>query len=150
MSAFNPEQFMSTTTTDAHETKMIRIADGVYKGQISKVDYRTIAAKDANPERVIMEVTWDVLDEAVKKATGMAKPTVRQSIWLDIIDGKLETGPGKNIGLGQLREALGQNKPGKPWAPAHLNGGMATISVKAKLNKSDGESYPEVNKVAKV
>jgi hypothetical protein len=152
MNTFNAEQFMGTTTKDVHETKIITVPDGVYKGQITKLDFRTIAAKDTNPERIIMEVLWEILDSdgKLKKITGLEKNTVRQSIWLDMHEGKLEVGPGKNIGLGRLREAVGQNKPGKEWAPSHLNQQMATIQVKGQLNKMDNEIYAQVSRVSKL
>jgi hypothetical protein len=150
MSIFNPDTFLGATTTEALDTKVPRVPDGIWKGQVKSLNFRTLEASADKGERTIMEVTWSILDESVKKETGLPEPTVRQTIWLDLdAQGKLAAGAGKNVSIGRLREALGQNKPGKPWAPAHLVGGMAKVSVKSTVNKRDGETYSEVDKVAK-
>ena len=150
MSTFSAEQFMQGSVTDAHDTVVPRVPDGIYLAQVNKLDFRTLEANGDNPERTIMEVTWNILDEKVAKLTGIANPIVRQSIWLDLdAQGKLLTTSGKNVGLGRLRDALGQNKAGKPWAPNMLVGGSARVSVKGILNKKDGETYSQVDKVTK-
>jgi hypothetical protein len=149
MSIFNPDQFLAASVTTAHDTKIARVPDGIYDGQVKKLEFRTLEASADNPERTIMEVIWSVLDPKVKEITGIEEPTVRQSIWLDLgPTGALLTDKGKNVGLGKLREALGQNKQGKAWAPSHLVGGRAKISVKGVTNKKDGEIYAQVEKVA--
>ncbi len=151
MSTFNPEQFMSTTITDKLDNVLIPVPDGPHRAQITKIDYRTLDAKDNNPERTLMEISWEVTDEKVKKLTGLEKPTARQTIWLDLTaEGQLATGAGKNIGLGALREAVGQNKPGKPWSPSHLMNAIATILVKGEKDKTNPEVvYARVTRVSK-
>lgn len=68
----------------------------------------------------------------------MAEPSVRQTLWLDTTEsGGLDFGKGKNVGLGRLREALGQNAPGKPWAPGMLVGGVAKVKVSHSIDKRD-------------
>ncbi|MGH2638967.1 MAG: hypothetical protein ACRDF4_06765, partial [Rhabdochlamydiaceae bacterium] len=39
--------------------------------------------------------------------------------------GAIDFGKGKNVGLGRLREALGQNKIGKPWSFNMIRGSLA-------------------------
>jgi hypothetical protein len=55
---------------------------------------------------------------------------------------------GKNVSLGKLREAVGQNKPGKPWSPAHLNGAQLDVLVTHRADKDTGDIYAEVKRVA--
>lgn len=141
-STFNPDAFMTTTTTESLSTQLLPwpLNDDGYTAAIKSVNIRT--AK----ERQILDVVWTTDDEAVKKATGLPEPTVRQSIFLDLTDsGVLDVSKGKNIQLGRLREALGQNKAGKPWAPAQLIGAVAKLIVSHRM---DGETtYTDVKSV---
>ena len=71
----------------------------------------------------------------------MAEPTVRQTIWLDLTEsGSLDFGKGRNVGLGRLRDALGQNETGKPWQPGMMVGGVAKIKVTHSIDKRDNET----------
>jgi hypothetical protein len=98
-----------------------------------------------------MEISWEVTDDKIKKLTGIDHPIAKQSIWLDLTsEGQLDKGPGKNVALGALREAVGQNKPGKAWAPSHLNNAVATILVKGEKDKSNPDiTYARVTRVSK-
>jgi hypothetical protein len=148
-SSFNPDQFLSTSVSEANDTKLILVPVGVVQSaQVSKLDLRKLDANDQNPERFILEVIWIALDESVKKETGLDKPTVRQSIWLDTLpSGALDMGKGKNVGLGRLREAVGQNKAGKSWAMNMLNGATASLLIEHVLNKKDEQTYAQVKRV---
>ena len=150
MSTFNAEEFLSTTSNEAIDTKIVPIPEGDHKAQITKIGVRSIDT--AEGARSILDLTWEVLDENVKKATGMEKPTARQSIFLDLTEqGSLDFGKGKNRALGLVREALGQNKPGKSWAPRMLENQMATIKIAHRPDKNDPENiFSDVKKVTKV
>lgn len=80
----------------------------------------------------------------------MAEPTVYQTIWLDISgSGGLDTSKGKNVGLGKLRDALGQNREGQPWSPGMLVGQVALIRVGHSIDKRDNVTVQaEVKAVA--
>jgi len=53
---------------------------------------------------------------------------------------------GKNIGLGRIREALGMNKPGEPFAFSMIAGRMAKVIVS---HRPVGEDlFPEIKKIA--
>jgi hypothetical protein len=70
---------------------------------------------------------------------------------LDFDDtGKLVNGPNRNVALGQLREALGQNKPG--WTPQQLLGAGPFIGrVKHTSSKTNPEQkFAEVVKAGKI
>jgi len=78
------------------------------------------------------------------------EPKVRQSLMLDVrADGALEFGKGKNVGLGRVREALGQNSTGRPWSFPMLGGQLAKVKVKHRLDTATGRTYVEVTDVAK-
>jgi len=104
---------------------------------------------------VVLDINWEIVDDEKKanvvEVTGMANPRVKQSIFLDVIRGSddqvtgLAMGKGKNIGLGRLREALGQNDGKKKWSFKHLVGAMARVAVSHRSGQN-GEEYAEVKR----
>lgn len=112
---------------------------------------RHLEGKDGRPSRLILEVPCIVLDENVKAQLGREKVTVRKSIWLDIgSDGRtLLTGEGKNVDLGRLREALGQNaEPG--WTFARLPGAGPFKGQVTHRSGSNVDVFAEVGRVARL
>lgn len=141
MSEFNAEQFMETEVEGQLETEFTPIPEAEYPGYIKEVRPDTTAK--GSP---LMELTWVVDDQEVRDLIGMDEPTCRQTIWLDMNEqGGLEFGKNKNVSLGKLREALGQND-GKPWSPLMLKGQPAVINVKHRLG-SEGGIFSEVKGV---
>jgi hypothetical protein len=59
----------------------------------------------------------------------------------------MERGTGKNIQLGRVRAALGQNDENKPWKFSMLVGAAAKIKVEHSPNLKDPDS-PYANVVA--
>ena len=156
MSVFNPEQFAQTQFKGEIDTKIIPIPAGDYRGQISKWELKKINTKEG--ERGILELTWDILDEAVKKATGFNKPSSRQGIFLDLTaDGKSldfskdSEGRQKNRSLGVVLEAVGID-PAKGWRFQQLQDKLATVKVTHRPNENDPDAppYSEIKKVAKL
>lgn len=139
---FDPDTFASTPVEGELDTKFTPVPPNEYTAAITKYDFRT--PKDS----VIMDVYWSVDDEEAKEATGMEEPTVRQSVFLDVTsEGGLDMGKGKNIQLGRLREALGQNGP-DPWTPDMLVGAVARIKV--EHSQHNGNTHANVTSVSKI
>lgn len=148
MSTFDPDTFMATSFTEANETKFATVPEGEYLAVIDKVEANTWQSKDGMKSGLRLDVTWKIDDAHVAEVTGVASPTVRQGIMLDMTEsGGLANGPGKNINLGRLREAVGQNTPGKPWSPQMLLGQPARVSVKHRIWEDN--IFAEVKGVAK-
>lgn len=147
MSTFDPTAFMNASTTEASDTQYLQVPEGEYQASIKEVTPRTTQTGKA-----LLSIRWTVDDEGARVATGMAEPSVQGTIWLDVKDdGTLDMSKGKNIGLGKLRDALGQNAPGKPWSPAMLVGGVAKIKVAHSIDKRDNATInAEVKAVAKL
>ena len=147
MSSFNPESFMNASVTESNSTQYEQVPEGDFQAAIDTVTPRTTGTGKA-----LLSVKWKVDDEGVRTQTGMAEPSVFQTIWLDVTEsGGLDFGRGKNVQLGKLREALGQNTPGKPWAPGMLVGGVAKVKVKHSIDKRDGVTInAEVSGVTKL
>lgn len=142
MSTFDPDSFMNSSTTDANDTRYTPVPEDDYPAAIDKVEAGTAGGKP------VLNVTWKITDDRIKAALGMESASVRQTIWLDITEqGGLDGGKGKNVGLGKLRDALGQNTPGKPWSPGMLMGQVAQIKVAHRSGKEPGEVFADVKAV---
>jgi hypothetical protein len=151
---FDPQIFMQTTVNEALSTAYINVPEGEYSacvGEIGESNLREIQTKDG--PRVVLDVPWLINDERVAEITHKKESRVRQSVFLDVIqdtNGKiigLDMSKGANVQLGKLREVLGQNQPGKPWAFGMLTGNMAIVEVTHTI---DGEKvYANVTSVRK-
>lgn len=143
---FNPDDFLSGTVTGEMATSMEPVPEGEYPALI-----KDVAARQTQSEKgtfTILDITWQIDDPAVAEAVGMDSPTVRQSIFLDTTEsGGLDLGKGKNVQLGRLREAVGQNDSG-PWSPSHLAGQVAKVRVAHRLY--EGRIFADVKGVSAV
>ena len=147
---FDPNQFLDLQITEANDTKVIPVPVGEFTAVADKAECRTWQSKkDPSKSGVTLEVTWAIDDQGVKDLLGRDQVTVRQGIMLDLTEeGGLDMGKGRNVGLGRLREALGLNVPGQPFAFSMIPGRMAKIKVDHRI---DGENvYAEVKGAAKL
>lgn len=148
MSTFNPDQFLGTTTEEIGSTKYTQVPEGERLGQVTKVDAREINSEKTGQTYTILEVTWAFSDEESKRVTGQDSPTARQTLFVDRKpDGGLDFGINKNIQLSRLREAVGQARTGRAWAPSHLIGATAICLVSHGMDQN-GDPRAEVKRVA--
>jgi len=143
---FDPVQFADQVITESLDTKLVPIPIGSYQAVAEKFQIRQNAGKkDPTQVYVSLDITWEILDENVKAAINRDKATVTQGILIDIDNGRLAVGPGKNIGLGKLREALSLNIPGEPFSLAMIPGRMAKVTIMHE--PYNGEIYSKVKTV---
>lgn len=131
---FDPDLFMSQEVEQEMETKYTPVPDGDY---ISTIDEK-IELKEVNGSPVID--LYHVIDAPeLAESMGMERISVKQSLFLDIDSGgALAFGANKNVKLGKLREALGQNNPGQGWNINMLAGaGPLRIKVGSRPDKND-------------
>lgn len=148
MSTFNPEQFLGTTTEEIGSTKYTQVPEGERLGQVTKVDAREVNSERTGQTYTVLELTWSFNDEESKRVTGLENPSARQTIFVDRkADGSLDFGVNKNIQLSRLREAVGQARTGRPWAPSHLIGATAICLVSHGMDQQ-GDPRAEVRRVA--
>ena len=136
---FDPEAFMNTPVEGANATKLIPVPVGEYAATVKTVTQPRVVQTKNGPS-VVLNVVWEPQDEdgRIADATKRDGATVRQTLWLDIgADGKVAQGEGVNLGLGRLREALKQNKEGKNWTPAQMEGAAARIKVTHEARRDD-------------
>lgn len=150
MSAFDKEAFLAKSTKSDFATKMTPIPEGEYTAQIAEVDARQQRGKEGN-EFVVLDVTWEIIGkEDLAKQLNRRQLTCRQGMILDISsDGSIAEGENKNVKLGRIRAAVGQNQSGKVWSPMQLKGaGPATIVVGHRTDPNDSDIvYDEVKRV---
>lgn len=146
MPDFDPDSFMHQTYTEANATREAPLPEGEYQGTISKVN----PPRQTQNGYVLMEVHFLVEHPELKDELGRDKSTARYTLFLDMTrDGALDFGPGKNVSLGRLRTAVGQNIAGEPWSPSQLEGQQANIRVKHTPDKNDPEIvYTDVRGVS--
>ena len=154
--AFDLESFISSTVDAPMDTsfpvcpegefsflldtdpKMLEVKNikGVSKGSGNAYDFHQ------------MELVAVCQSDDVRKAMGRDRVPVRMRVNLDFdVNGRLATGTGKNVILGQLREALGQNKPG--WSPKQLLGAGPFIGRVKQSEGNDGRKYADIVAAAK-
>ena len=145
-SAFDPDIFMSAQTEGAMETEYAPCPVGDYMAQITAISVRPT---EKNGQAYYpMDISWKVDSPDNEEANGRL---VRQTIFLDVSpNGGLAIGKNKNVALGRLRDAVGQNGP-QAWSPNNLVGAAAMIRIKHRIGEGDyeGRTFDEVDKVAK-
>ena len=144
---FDPEELLNAQASDANQTRMDPVPEGEYQAIIEDVQ----ASKIGDKEIPVLNVRWKIEDPELAQRLNRQEVQVRQTVFLDIDEsGSLATGANKNIQLGRLREAVGQNKKGQPWSPRNLIGaGPALVSVTHRQDKNDPEIvYDQVQRVA--
>ncbi len=131
----NTEEFLQQTTDQALDERLDPCPAGDWQAQAGKPEIKDFTYKSGEREGETgyrMVIRWTILDEEAKQAVDRDTLTVQQSLLLDLTpDGAgLDMGKGKNIGLGQIRAALGQNEPGQEWSPIMIEGQIAKVNVK--------------------
>lgn len=151
---FDVNAFLDQTSTEANSTVVIPVPVGEYTAIAESVTPRPWTSKD-DPTKsgVTLEVLWSIDDQEVKTLLGREKVTVKQGVMLDLTaDGSgLDYSKGRNVSLGRLREAIGLNTPGQPFAPSMIPGRMAKVRVDHRADKNDPSVlYAEVRAVTKL
>lgn len=145
-SDFDLEALKNTVIEGVLDTEYPLVPEGDYVGTIRKVDGRQIDMTDGT-KRTVININWVVSDDTgvvnLEEITGRPDPVVQQSIFLDIENGVLAMGTGKNVDLGRLRDALGQNS-GKPWNLGMLDGQIARVTVKHRKDKKNDRVVAQV------
>ena len=163
MSQFDPDAFMTQTMDQPLETERTLVPPGEYQMMIDdfgrdaletfEFEYKRGPNAGQQGSMTKLGVPCLVQDESVKTSLGMDKVVVFKNITLDFENGSLAFGKNKNIDLGQLRHAVGQNNPG-PWSIGNLRGAgpfMGRVEHR-EGNRKDGTKFKiaEVTRVAPI
>ncbi len=164
-SPFDADAFMGQTVDGALDTTIVIPPEGDYRAMIGSFDsetgFRTFTAKEgtknAGKEYTIFQPPFVLQDDPrlveVKTARGQDQITVaHKGMFLDLTDqGGLDVGKGKNVDLGRLRDAVGQNtQPG--WRFTNLIGaGPIMVHIFHEKDQQDEtKKYARINRVVKI
>jgi len=111
--------------------------------------FRTVKMKDGR-DVAQCNIVFVINDPNLAAALGRQQATSRLTLWLDTeADGRLSTGKGKNVTLGQLREALGQNNDPN-WTFDKLIG-VGPVKIMTEVQDgANGAKYSNVTRVTRV
>lgn len=133
MSNFDPEAFMQTTVDQPLEFERTLVPEGEYRLWVDDFDssifetfnFEYKRGPNAGQQGSLTKATVPIVvdDDKVRALFQTDKVRVYHECTLDLDPdtGLLLFGPNKNIAVGQLRHAVGQNSPG-PWAFPNLRG----------------------------
>lgn len=153
--SFDVEAFMNSAV-DPLETHFEVVPEGEFPflidgdpAQLVPKELSGTSAKTGNPYHFWqLELNCVCQDGNVRQKLGREKVFVRLRINLDLdANGRIEGGPNKNVQLGQLRDALGQNSPG--WTPKMLLG-AGPFMGKVKHTKGDKGTFADIARVGKI
>lgn len=129
--SFDPQSFLEATFTESNSTTLEPVQPGEYHATVKSVDLKT-GEKDGRPWASLnLAFTIDdpVVQEELKRI-----PTVYHRVFLDLNDqGGLDTKKGRNIRLGQIREAFNLNQPGEAFSLKMFEGRSAKVRVDHKI-----------------
>lgn len=146
---FDPNKFMQSNFNGKLDTVIPALPEDDYRAVVDDVTHREIQTKEGL--RHVLRLRWKLTDENKLLAIGRKSASVNQDIWLDLTpDGALDEGEGKNIGLGQVLEALNLN--GQQWSPGTLKGmGPAILRIAPRPDQKNPEIvYNDVRRVVKL
>lgn len=151
MSVFDKDTFLNQQVTGSNEVKFTPVPEAEYQAFIDEISMETYKDNERG-EVPILVLSYAILDEKLKEDLGLEKPTVQDRIFLDVeSSGALSFGPNKNVRLGRVREAVGQNDAKKAWNMNMLRGaGPVLIRVAHRYHKTTGEGpYANIDRIAK-
>lgn len=132
MALFDAEAFMNQTIDKPLETEFKICPAGEYEAMIGdftsdaieSVDFEYKRGAKAGQPGTMVKFTcpFVINSEAVRKELNRDTVIVNKQIILDFDeDGGLDWGTNKNVDLGRIRQAVGQNTEG-PWSVGKLRG----------------------------
>jgi hypothetical protein len=148
------EALIGAPITEKLDTQFEVTPAGEYVAMISdrtpvKDWFRTVRVRDQDVPQC--NILFIISDAEIAKAIGRREATSRLTLWLDVVEdgSRLDTGRGKNVGLGALRKALGQDED-MEWSFQKLVGaGPIRILTEVQESRSGGK-FSNVTRVGKL
>jgi hypothetical protein len=135
---FDEEAFLHEVQGEVFETEYSPVPEGEFPMAVKAGSTKIISGigKDGEPYRLY--TSRAVIDsEEARKATNLEAPTARIRFFLDLNEAGngLASGKNKNVALGRLLKATGNDKSG--WSYAAIEGVPFTGQVKHTADKND-------------
>lgn len=146
--SFDPDTFMQQNIDQPLETEVKLVPEGEYQAMIADFDskaFEQIEFKYKKGDRAgdpgtmtKFNCPFVITDSRLQEAIGRDQTTVTKQMILDLdTSGSLDFGINKNVALGQIRAAVGQNVAG-PWSIGQLRGtGPVVVRVDHRSGKRD-------------
>ncbi len=135
------QSLFQTAVEGSNSTKLNQLPAGIYLAQINKITELQFVGENKN---IAFRVYFNILNPPSDDTFA----PVSQTIFLDVTPSmQLDMSEGKNVQLGRLREAIGQNNPGQPWKFSDVLGQVCKVQVSHDLNKKSGELIAQVKRV---
>lgn len=159
--AFNPQAFLNQTVHAPMATQITPCPEGEWQAIIStKIPveewFGEAEWKDKNSGQMKSQPTCkvpvEIVDSRAKELMNRENIVVSYDMFLDVdSNGHLDTGEDKNVRLGALRDALGQNEDSS-WVFSKLYGAGPFVAkvVHTKDEKRDGQTFAKISRVAKL
>ncbi len=141
--SFDAQALLNATTAEANSTKLLPAPVGDYVGQVSKVDVKSGVSKSTGEIWCRLELYLESEDPKLEQI-GMKKKNFRADALLELTPmGTIDTGQGKNVALGRMREAAGLNQPGQPFSLGMFQGQVFKFTVEHQPDQNDPEKIYE-------
>ncbi len=159
--AFNAQAFLGQTVNAPMATKITPAPEGEWTAIIStKIplvewfgeaewkDKQTHQQRSQPTAKIPVEIVDERAKELVKRNTLM----VTYDLFLDLLpNGHLDTGEDKNVKLGALREALGQNQdPNWTWQSLFGAGPFVAKVIHTRDEKRPDDIFAKISRVTRV
>ena len=136
MSDFDPSTLLDQEMNEASATKYLNPDEGTYNAMIDNLEMVS-GESDKGP--------WYAADLTCKLTCSAGRlskfpdetATVRTRLFLDVADGQIATGDGKNVQLGKIRTATDLNDPGQAFSLNMLIGRNVNVQIKNRINGDD-------------
>lgn len=149
MSTFDAANFLNVVYTETHATQYVPIPEGVYPCMTGTPNVVSGNSKTDGKPWYRLDLPIVIDDAGVREAMGRDEVKSKFSVMLDVENGVLASGTGRNVQLGRLRDALGLNNPGEEFTMSMLGGRTAKCSVTHRAHPTrSGEVIAEVNELA--
>lgn len=149
---FDVNSFMNAQFEGENDTKLIPCPIGEYQATLKDVKLVEWSKQDGSASGLKFQARAEITDPNVTKVTLRDPTNVRYEFMLDLTpEGGLDMGRGKNVRLGQLREAVGLNSKGQSFSFPMIEGRMVKVKVTQRPDPNDSSIvYDQIGKVTAV
>lgn len=146
---FDAQAFLDSAVQGENSTERALIPEGEYVVEIEDIDVKP--TKNPLFVNMILKTVVDHEEAAAHlgRKTNPFKYNFTTLLELDETGG-LDMGEGKNIHLGQMRKALGQNNPAKPWKFSDLIGGQVMIQLVHEQQKDSDRVNERIRRIVSI
>lgn len=148
MPTFDPSELLEMSFGDDFNTRATPFPEGECYARVKSITGKEVTTKTGDAA-IVVETIFVTDDDVIKQATKMNEPSVRYSIFLELVPGTKrvmtkDDNPNANLKLGRLKMALGV-KAGKKFRLNDLVGLACYIKTKQRLDPEDSETiYTDV------